>query len=203
MDPSEWGKIFWWEFHWLANKVDTIIVSMRARGEQDNSDTKLQTELLRLFVTYVRHVGEELLPCMTCQSSTKVFLKVLPPAQVLKDFQRTKIPMASAWIFQLHNLVNVKLKTTQLSVRDFAKHQRQPAFQALPVKQVLGFVESAIRYCMPKWPRRKKTFEETFSKFLSPLLFALHTYAPYANISSKQLTDLETFGRRYATFRIP
>jgi|SRR5579872_6556150 len=204
MNPEEWGNTVWWELHWLANKVDTVIVSMRAHTPLDKSAAKIQTDLLKMFVLYVKNLGEKLLPCKTCQKSTTKFLNetFLHPSNVLKDFQKTGVPKASAWMYQLHNLVNLKLNKPQLSVADFAKHQRLPAFQDIPLQSVLAYVEAAIRHCMPKWPQRKRTFQETFTKYLSPLLLSLHTHAEFANINSAQVKDLSLFGNYYKTFLV-
>jgi hypothetical protein len=196
MDPVKWGAPLWWLLQWLANKVDTTIVSMRAQGLVDNSATKIQAELLRLLTEFVNKVGQHLLPCLSCQKSTRVFLGVLPSRDVLKQFQTTKRPASIAWLFQLHNLVNIKLKKPQMSVKDFSEYQSSAAFQAFPFEN-LEYIESCMLYCIPKWPRRKAVFVQAFAQYLSPLLLQLHTLAPYANVTSAQQKALLSFAQRY------
>lgn len=175
---------------------------MRAQGLVDNSATKLQAELLRLFTRFVDTVGQHLLPCLSCQKSTRKFLAILRSDKIVKEFQTTHRPTSIAWLYQLHNLVNMKLNDPernnkpQMPVKEFLEYQSSPEFQAFPMTN-LEFIESCILYCLPKWPRRKNVFVQAFSQYLSPLFLYLHTLAPFANVTSTQKKAFLTFGQRY------
>ncbi len=196
MDPKKWGPTVWWFLEWLANKVDTTITSLRAQGHIDKSATNIQLQLLKRYVSFVESLGRNLIPCRTCQDSTKVFLRVLPGKRLVKQFQTTQISGVAQWIFQLHNLVNTKLRKPQWTIDQFNDYRSSNEFQVFPM-QNLQYIESCIQYCLTKWPQRRKQFTQTFSEFLSPLLLDLHTYSNYANISAGQSKGLFTFGRKF------
>lgn len=198
MDPKKWGATTWWFEHWLANKVDTTINSMRAQGFVGESDTKIQTELLKLFVDFVGPFNEQLLPCQSCQKSTRVFLRILPPKQILKTFHIQHTSTASDLLFRLHNVVNQKLRKRPFSAAEFNDFITSNEFQTFPL-QNLEFVEAAILHCLNKWPNKRKTFVSVFSKYLAPLLWHLHTYAAFGNMTSAQKKTLLTLAQRFAT----
>lgn len=195
MDPKKWGPTVWWFLEWLANKVDTSIMVMRENGFVDKSATNIQLSMLKNYTQFVELLGKQLLPCRTCQDSTKVFLRLTSPKTVVKQFQSSSIPTASLWLLQLHNLVNTKLKKPKFSVDQAQKYQSSNKFQAFPL-QNLQFIESSILYCLAKWPQRKRFFVQAFSEFLSPLLLFLYQFAP--NLTPTQRKSLLTFAQRYA-----
>lgn len=199
MDPKKWGPTFWWFLEWLANKIDSSVMVMRENGHTDKSATNIQLSMLKQFTQFVDVLGRQLLPCRTCQDSTKVFLRLTSPKQVIKQFQSSSIPTASLWLLQLHNLVNVKLKKPRFSIDQSIKYQSSTKFQAFPL-QNLQFVESAILHCLTKWPQRKRFFVQAFSEFLSPLLFSVYQFAP--NLTPAQRKSLLEFAQRYEHIRL-
>lgn len=199
MDPKKWGPTFWWFLDWLANKVDASIMVMRENGFVDKSATNIQSSMLKQYTQFVELMGKQLLPCRTCQDSTKVFLRLTGGKQVLKQFQSSSTPTASLWLLQLHNLVNTKLKKPRWSVDQAMKYQQSTKFQSFPL-QNLQFVESAILYCLTKWPQRKRFFVQAFSEFLSPLLFSMYQFAP--NLTPTQRKSILQFAQRYEHINI-
>ncbi len=197
MDPKKWGPTFWWFLEWLGTKVDTTIVSMRAHGHVDKSATNIQQQLLKRFTQFVDLLGRQLLPCRTCQDSTKVFLRLLATKNVMKQFQNTAIPTASQWVFQLHNLVNKKLGKPGLTSNEFRDYRSSNEFQNFPM-QNLQYIESCILYCLTKWPQRKKLFTQAFSEFLSPLLLELYSLSQFTNATTAQNKGFLAFGSRHA-----
>lgn len=192
MDPKKWGSTFWWFLQWLANKVDATIHST-----QQLSDRNIQSRLLKRFTQFVELFGTELIPCRSCQDSTKLFLKHLPGKTVVRYFQSTGVSTASLWIYQLHNLVNTKLNKSQMTAEEFKHFETSNEFQEFPIAN-LQYIESCILYCLQKWPQRKRRFVAIFSEFLSPILFELSVNGQFANMSSRQSTDLLHYAKRYS-----
>jgi len=126
---------------------------------------------------------------------------IVKPNKVKHTFDTHQIPMASIWIYNLHNLVNLKLNKPQFSMQEFDTYVRSNEFQAFPLSN-LQFIESAILYCLRQWPSKRSVFTHVFSNQLSPLLRSLHTYREFANISSTQARALTTFSQRYQSIRL-
>lgn len=196
MDPKKWGPTVWWFLEWLADKVDTTIFVMRENGHTDKTATNIQLAMLKQFTQFVELLGRQLLPCRTCQDSTKVFLRTASGKNVIKHFQATHQSMASEWLLHLHNLVNAKLKKPRWTLEQAHKYQSSSKFQAFPLQQNLQFIEAAILYCLTKWPQRKRFFTQAFSEFLSPLFVSLFQLSP--TLSPTQRRDLAQFSQRYA-----
>jgi hypothetical protein len=198
-NPKRWGPPTWWFLHWLANKVDGTIASLRAQGHTSQSDTKIQQTMLQQFISFASKLGAQLLPCHTCQTSTRTFLKLLP--NVVKTFQTLKQSTASNWVFQLHNIVNQKLKKPVCSVQECVDFTSSVDFQSFPLQNI-KFIEESILYCLGQWPRKRQTFTTTFRDSLSPLLWTLHNFSAFANISSTQSKALASFAERYRIIKI-
>ena len=192
MDPAKWGATTWWFEHWLANKVDSVIMSSRAQGHVGESDTKFQLDLLKLFVDFIVPFNEELIPCQSCQKSSRVFMRVLSPKDILKTFRSTHQPTASRFVHDLHNIVNQKLKKPQFTPEQFHDFSSSTEFQTFPLAN-LEYIASAIEHCLNKWkiPRKHKLFVTAFSKYLAPLLVSLHNNASLANLTSAQRQYLQ------------
>ncbi len=167
---------------------------MRANGHTDKSATNIQLSMLKHYTQFVDVLGKQLLPCRTCQDSTKVFLRLSGGKSVLKQFQTSSTPTTTLWLLQLHNMVNTKLKKPRWSLDQAMKYQSSTKFQAFPL-QNLQFIESAILYCLTKWPQRKKFFVQAFSEFLSPLLLLVYQFSP--NLTPAQRKSLLQFAQRY------
>jgi hypothetical protein len=197
MDPKKWGATVWWWLQWLAYQVDTTIHSMRVQGLVDKTATKIQTDMIKSFTSYVNTLGEFLLPCRSCQESTRIFLHHAPSKNILKHFATNNTPVTSIWIFELHNLVNMKLRRPTWTLKQLADLQSSGSFQEFPFEN-LSYIESCIQYCLPKWPHRKRRFTQAFREFLAPLLLQLAGYSRYNNLTSKQQADAQRVAVKYA-----
>lgn len=199
MDPKKWGPTVWWFLQWMAHQVDSTIISMRQQGYVNKTATILQTKMLKDFTQFVNVLSEHLLPCRSCQESTRVFLRHLSSRNVMRQFAQTAVPLASEWIFGLHNMVNMKLKKPTWTLDQLYNMRQSSDFQDFPVAQNVGFIEKCIQYCLStKWPHKRRKFVQAFREFLSQLLWILYSHSPV--LSKSQQTHLLQLIRRYSSF---
>jgi len=198
MDPKKWGPTVWWFLQWMAHQVDSTIMSMRLQGHVDNTATNIQGKLLKQYTQVVDSLGEFLLPCRSCQESTKIFLKHIPSKNVMRQFNTLHVPLASEWVLSLHNLVNTKLQKPQWSTAQLADMRSSSEFQDFPVAKNVMFIEQCIRYCLTKWPNKKRKFVQVFREYLAQLFLTLYTYGAYTSMNKTQSKHLLDLSRRYA-----
>lgn len=185
MDPKRWGPTFWWFLHWMAHEVDATITSMRQHGLVEKTATNFQTTLLKSFIQFVERLGVHLLPCHTCQKSTRVFLSIVPGKGVLKKFSTQFIPSASDWIFELHNMVNIKLSKPPFTVDQFTALRNSISFQNANLLQMWSFVRQSVENCLHKWPQRRRLFEQLVIN-LKQIFTQLRYLDAYNTLSTEQ-----------------
>lgn len=201
MDPKKWGPTVWWFLQWMAHQVDSTVSSMRLQGFVDNTATNIQTKMIKTFTHFMDAFGEFLLPCRSCQESTRVFLRHVPSRHVMKQFSAHHTPMTSEWIFSLHNMVNTKLHKPQWTLAQLQDMRQSSEFQDFPVAQNVLFIEKCIQYCLTKWPNKRRRFVQVFREFLAQLFLSLYTYNAYNTLTQKQATELLALSRRYSGLR--